>query len=224
LKVESSLNEFRSREATLTADIASLSSKRDCDRRDIDQLFCEIERICSRMKLIEDEQIFCGTKSAQIVQDVESLKFSLSTLTPPRTVGGFKHDETIHVAVPGCSPLSEGIISHLTKLVGGNVCDRQRVHAFSDSVYNSSYLPRNAADLLTDSAFFSNGNANQTFGYDFKDNQLISPTHYTIRTCPCWGVGDDDLKSWVIEVTNDRSIDRRQIRGLKSIVERTIKI
>jgi hypothetical protein len=145
---------------------------------------------------------------------MHALKESISKLTPPRIIGGFKASESIQLFVAGCYPLSEGIISHLTKRFGGNVCDRQCIHIFSDSVYGSNYAPKNAADLSADSYFCSIHTPNQSIGYDFKDNQSISPTHYTLRSIPGWRVNSCHPKSWVIEVTNDRgsswtTIDRR---------------
>jgi hypothetical protein len=70
-------------------------------------------------------------------------------------------------------------------------------------------------DLSADSYFCSSSNSpNQSIGYDFKDNQSISPTHYTLRSVTGWSVNNHHPKSWVIKVTNDRgsswtTIDRR---------------
>jgi hypothetical protein len=204
--IEAALTKFNAQEAVLKADIATLISQRDCDQRNIEQLFAQVESLTHRTESIEGQMVVNGTNSTQIQNDVETLKSSISKVLMPGTVGDCKVTQTIHTTVPRLSPLSEGIIGYLTKVSGGNVCDCQRVEAFSDSVYDSSRLPRNAADLSTDSEFHSHDTANQSFGYDFKDNQLISPTHYTIRTYPRCGVGYDHMKSWVIEVTNDRSI------------------
>jgi hypothetical protein len=143
------------------------------------------------------------------------LKKCVSNLTSPRIIGGFKATDSIQQFVSGCSPLSEGMIAYLTRLCGGNVCDRQRVHTFSDTIH-SSYVPKNVADFSSDSLYHSANSPNQSIGYDFTDNQSISPTHYAIRSYPSWGVNSCHPKSWVIEVTNDRSnvnswteVDRR---------------
>jgi hypothetical protein len=79
------------------------------------------------------------------------------------------------------------------------------------------HSPQDAADLSTDGFFWSLNSPNQSIGYDFKDNQAISPTNYAIGSVPSWPVNSDHPKSWVIEVTNDRSkanswveIDRRE--------------
>jgi hypothetical protein len=107
----------------------------------------------------------------------------------------------------------EGIVAYLTRRSGGNVDDRQCVHVFSDSIYGSGYLAKYVADLSSDSHFESTCNPNQSIGYDFKDNQSISPTHYTLRSATAYDKNSHHIKSWVIEVSNDRSswieIDRR---------------
>jgi hypothetical protein len=65
--------------------------------------------------------------------ELAAVKSSVSELIAPPIIGGFKAQDSIHVFVPGSSPLQEGIIAFLTKRAGGNVCDRQAVHAFSTS-------------------------------------------------------------------------------------------
>jgi hypothetical protein len=149
--------------------------------------------------------------------ELSVLKESVNKLNPPSIVGGFKSSDSIQFFVPGSSPLCEGIIYYLTRQCGGNVCDRQCIHVFFDSVYDASYQPKNVTDLSTDTVFLSENNPNQSIGYDFKDNQRISPTHYAIRSAAGWSKNFHHPKSWVIEVTNDRSngnswieIDRRE--------------
>jgi hypothetical protein len=137
---------------------------------------------------------------------LRELKESVTKLNPPRIVGGFKASDAIQIFVPGSSPLCEGIISYLTRRCGGNVCDRQCVYVFSDSLSSNSCQPKNAADLSMDTCFCSMNHPNQSIGYDFKDNQTISPTHYAIRSVVAWTRDNPHPKSWVIEVTNDRSI------------------
>jgi hypothetical protein len=195
-------------EVELLSDIASLSSKQDCARRDIDRLLTEVETLRQRTESLQEELLNERADSQRKHNDLETLKVAVSKLSPPWT---------IHIRVPGLYPLSEGIISHLTNVCGGNVCDRQRVHAFSDSVGDDKYCPRNAADFAAHSLFHSVDRPNQCFGYDFKGNQLISPTHYAIRSRSDYGAGWNHPKSWVIEVTNDRTnedswieIDRRE--------------
>jgi hypothetical protein len=148
---------------------------------------------------------------------LENLKVAFEKIVPPRILGGFRPAEVIHLSVPGFAPLTEGMIAHLTKRCGGHVQDRQCVHIFSDSVHGASHAPRNVADFATDASFVSADHPNQSIGYDFKENQRIAPTHYVVRSVPAWPVKSHHLRSWVIEVSKDRSnenswveIDRRE--------------
>jgi hypothetical protein len=61
--------------------------------------------------------------------------------------------------------------------------------------------------LSTDERFLSTSASDQSFGYDFKDHQRIVPTHYAIRSRADGRKGYNHPKSWVIEVTNDRTIE-----------------
>jgi hypothetical protein len=56
------------------------------------------------------------------------------------------------------------------------------IYAFSDSVNGDSNHPKKAVDLSTDTYFCSQHHPNQSIGCDFKDNQTISPIHFTIRS------------------------------------------
>jgi hypothetical protein len=215
-KVNEAFEQEKMNERRLFSHLASLSSTQERDRCHIEELLSKVESLDERMKGIERGLLKEGEDSKQVRATLEALKVSVSKLIPPRQVGGLRNEETIHITVPGCCPLSEGIISHLSQVIGGHVCDHQRVHAFSDSVCHASCLPWNAADFTTTSRFQSKNEPNQSFGYDFKDNQLISPTHYAIRSFS-GDPGSYHPKSWVIEVTNDRSkeapwieIDRRE--------------
>jgi hypothetical protein len=151
----------------------------DVTSRDFQRLSTEVESMRARMTDIEHKCV--SVESGNLLKDeILALKESISNLPPPRIIGGFKASESIQLFVAGCHPLSEGIISHLTKRFGGNVCDRQCVHIFSDSVEGGA--PKNVADLSADSYFYSINSPNQSIGYDFKDNQspqlttLFAPT------------------------------------------------
>jgi hypothetical protein len=136
--------------------------------------------------------------------ELRRLSESVRNLNPPEIVGGFRASDSIQIFVPGSSPLSEGIISYLTRQCGGNVCDHQCIHAFSESVHSPPHQPKNVVDFLTDTHFCSKNHPNQSIGYDFKYNQRIRPTHYAIRSVVGWRQNQEHPKSWVIEVTNDR--------------------
>jgi hypothetical protein len=94
------------------------------------------------------------------------------------------------------------------------------------------HAAKNAADLETDSCFFSayrSGKAdiphtrNNWVCYDFKERRIV-PTHYTIRTNH-WHAGDSGdrfrgrhLKSWIVETSADgenwRELDQQGGRYL----------
>jgi hypothetical protein len=149
--------------------------------------------------------------------ELRTLSAKIAELAPSPLIRGFHGSDRIKLFVPRVNSLYRGMIGYLTRRYGGHVCDTECVDVFSDSVYNSSgsYLARNVADLFGDSVFVSSNIPNQSIGYDFKENQLITPTHYAIRS-QHHPVNCCHPKSWVIEVTNDESgmkawteIDRR---------------
>jgi hypothetical protein len=139
--------------------------------------------------------------------------------------------------------IPDGIIAHLTRECGGNVHDRHIVNVTSGSfeketvganphsgAYNDDpkFAAKNAADLETDSVFFSAWREkkediprtpNNWVCYNFKERRIV-PTHYTIRTCggpPGWY----HLKSWLVETSADgegwrevaREEDNEQLNG-----------
>jgi hypothetical protein len=195
---------------SLTSTIANTSKSSDETEIKYQKLKIEFESLQKRHNELEIEV-------QKLRSELEVLRSEVSKLNPPLVIGGSKLNERIFNFVPGLNPLSEGIITYLTKQCDGNVSDRQRVHIFADSIYSDSYLPRNMADFVSDAWFESTNNANQSVGYDFKDNQSIVPTHYTIRTSKNYGINSHHLKSWIIEGSNDRSrgelwveLDRRE--------------
>jgi hypothetical protein len=197
----------------------SLSTQHNSDDCGSEGVMSEFANICGCPEDVEHGMSLTTAKTERQRKELETLKSSVSKVIPPDIIGGFKNRESLYVTVPGIDPLKGGIMSYLTTACGGNVCDRQRVHVFSDSVHEDFKRcnPQHAADLSSNSYFFSSSGSNQSFGYDLKYNQSISPTHYAIRTHSESGAGGHHPKSWVVEVTNDRSnnnswieIDRRQ--------------
>ena len=96
-----------------------------------------------------------------------------------------------------------GIIARMSRLHGGNVCEKGIVDVIADSTTgNDTYEP---ASLWSWGKFQSICEPNQSFCYDFKDRR-VAPSAYTIRS-------GSFLWSWVIEVSNVGSqwleIDRR---------------
>ena len=104
----------------------------------------------------------------------------------------------------------DGIIAHLTRECGGNVHDLGIVNVTASS-FQSGYHPKNAVDLRKHAAFDSQDEPNSWICYEFKARSVI-PTSYSVRS---WGYGPGSchLKSWVIEVSNDKvswtEIDRQ---------------
>jgi hypothetical protein len=107
----------------------------------------------------------------------------------------------------------DGIISYLTQKHGGNVHENGIVTITSKSVYDPGYgdrvyYPFRAADLTSDTFFYTPDEPGQWICWDFGEMR-VRPTHYTIRTC--------SLKSWVVECSLDGSswmeIDRQTGNG-----------
>lgn len=120
-----------------------------------------------------------------------------STGSSKRCASGqmFRYDES--------SPLT-GILAYLTNKYNGNVHDMGVVNITSSSIFDGDWMyhPKNAADFESDSCFFSRDEPNTWICYDFGDNQVI-PTSYTLKSSSTVESGDHNLKSWVIEVSND---------------------
>jgi hypothetical protein len=112
----------------------------------------------------------------------------------------------------------EGIIAYLTKKCGGNVHDKKIVTVISHRPYNQEVgnAAKNVADLHADTEFFSSKDPNQWIGYDFK-GMRVKPTAYAVRPYHSGGPGGHNLKSWVVEGSNDLQdwfeLDRRVNNG-----------
>jgi hypothetical protein len=115
--------------------------------------------------------------------------------------------------IPG-SPL-KGIIHHLTLECGGNVADRGIVSITADRPYSDSsgHAAKNIADLEADSYLYFATAENMWVCYDFKAMKVVL-TDYSIRSR--WNGASNNLKSWVIEVSNTGAdwteADRRENR------------
>jgi hypothetical protein len=112
------------------------------------------------------------------------------------------------------SPL-KGIINHLTLEFGGNVHDRGVVAITADRPCSSHpiHAAKNIADLEADSFFDSSNARDMWVCYDFKTLK-VALTDYSIRSR--YNDIPRNLKSWVIEVSNDGAnwteADRRENR------------
>jgi hypothetical protein len=128
----------------------------------------------------------------------------------PAVIIGADMTERVVRLPPGPGPLSGGIIEFLMKECGGNVCQRQRVHAFTDDPVNAKSPPEAITELTTETSCWQSARPTKdaTIGYDFKTNQSIVPTHYTLRSkSPSAPIrpSPPSPKNWAIDVSNDRS-------------------
>jgi hypothetical protein len=133
-------------------------------------------------------------------------------------------DCSYHICPFPNRPVFEGLICHLGKCCGGNPHEKEIIRATGTPYDNNScYQPQNAADLQSDSRFFSQDATGQWFCYDFKDMR-VAVTHYILRSTAN-SAGSSHLRSWVIEGSKDGSkwieVDRRDnegsLNGLRAI-------
>jgi hypothetical protein len=94
------------------------------------------------------------------------------------------------------SPFS-GLIHHLTKVCGGNVCERDIGNiTCSSTAYNKCCQ---VADHDWNNYWFTNSIANSRIQFDFK-NRNVSLTHYTLKSD---GFGNDHLLEWTVAGSRD---------------------
>jgi hypothetical protein len=112
------------------------------------------------------------------------------------------------------APLS-GIIAYLTNKFEGNVADKRVVEMLGDpwDFRDPKIAPKNVADLEANSYFASRNEPDQYIGYDFQSRK-VHPTAYAIRSCWDGYKDSENLKSWVVEISDDGTqwteIDRRE--------------
>jgi hypothetical protein len=112
----------------------------------------------------------------------------------------------------------EGIIALLTKECRRNVHEANLVDVTGSSQFQSDpqWVPKNAADLMTDALFYSEAKKNQWICYDF-GLMRVCITHYSIRsasgTAPREWVteGSTDGKTW-FEMDRRRDDDPLSVR------------
>lgn len=96
----------------------------------------------------------------------------------------------------------EGIIHQLTIESGGNVNDTETVKVTSTPTNGNDVASRFAVDFDDNEHYFQTKNEKKSWiKYDFLDSK-VRPSHYTIRTRPTGGKGDNHPKNWVIEGSN----------------------
>jgi hypothetical protein len=93
--------------------------------------------------------------------------------------------------------------------------ERNVVGVRASSSY-SSYVAKNVADLATDSYWHSENQDNSWLCYNLK-NMRVKPTHYSIRSRYNGGENTENLRNWIVEVSNNgevwRTIDERWNNG-----------
>ena len=104
---------------------------------------------------------------------------------------------------------SQGIIAYLTRECGGNVHEKGIVEVIGSTCIGESYQAKNAADLGTESYFWSDDEPKSWIRYDFRGQRVI-PCGYVVGTSPESG----RLKEWVFEGSKDGiswvELDRRE--------------
>jgi hypothetical protein len=115
-----------------------------------------------------------------------------------RSTSFFDHaEDSAYLLCPFAGkPVFEGLICALGQSCGGNPHDKGIICATGTPEYDSSQA-KNAADLQTDSFFFSKDLAGQWLCYDFKEMR-VAVTHYILRSHK-HSAGGKNLRSWVIE-------------------------
>lgn len=101
----------------------------------------------------------------------------------------------------------QGIIHKLTEEAGGNVNDKGVVKVSSSPTNGNEVISKHAVDFEDNEHYFQSKNEpNSWLMYDFQDSK-VKPTHYSIRTRPDGGKGDNHPKNWVIEGSNTEDDD-----------------
>ena len=96
----------------------------------------------------------------------------------------------------------KGIINKLTEESGGNVNDKGEVKVTSSPTNGNDVISKYAVDFDNNQHYFQSKNEpNSWIKYDFQE-RTVRPTHYSIRTRPDGGKGDNHPKNWIIEGSN----------------------
>jgi hypothetical protein len=113
--------------------------------------------------------------------------YNVDDIPLQRFVGCFRSTE---------SPFN-GLIHHLTKVCGGNVCERGVVDITCSSTEYNKCLQ--VADHDWNDYWYTNSVANSWIQFDFK-NRRVSLTHYTLKSDGCNG---HHLLEWTVAGSRD---------------------
>ena len=181
------------------------------DKEDLGKANEEIQKVKTTERRHKDELVKTlnvkadKSELSRIRHEVEKLKEAEASLAGEirKAMQKAKQHCVTEFGYSPSRPL-DGIIAALTRTSHGNVHDRGTVNITASSVYGGSWEPKNAADLETETPYYSSDEPNVWICYDFKGKRII-PTSYSIRSWSGRGPGSMHLKSWVIEVSNDGS-------------------
>ena len=191
----------------------AMSDARRC-KEDLRNLQCEVNKLKLYLEHQNELNIVEGPVAQPVEQPIDgpverksSKKTAVSKKTQCLTViedgNAFRYDKTM--------PLT-GIIAHLTNECGGNVHDKGVMEVTVSGFGHMQWCPKNVVDLQSETYFFSTNAPNSWLCYDFKEKR-VSPTSYSITSYP-FGPGMRHLRSWVLEVSNDKRdwqvADRRE--------------
>lgn len=95
----------------------------------------------------------------------------------------------------------EGMMRYLTSKTGGNIHDNGTIEITSNSIYDSSYHPKNLVDYDKSNIYHSNNNENVYIRFDFK-TMKIQVDSYSVQSYSS-GQNSGNLRNWVVEVSND---------------------
>jgi hypothetical protein len=151
-----------------------------------------LERSIAQMRSAHDNEI------AALRHEVAGAKASLRRLEAEVEFDRDRLDQLRAVEFESTGSCEGGIIDFLTVKCERNVHEHGIVEITSSGTYGGQ-RPENAADLHTDTTFWSPTKPNQWICYDFK-RMVVKPTHYAIRSGPD---GGGCLKDWVVEGSMD---------------------
>ena len=205
----------------------SVSRQFQCLERKVNDLECAYVKIPEEASRKMERALMDFAKRSdldELARDLKQLKRSERTAQVAPVKSAVKVIEPKRSALPPLKPAEpappvlnkrrefvyneseklDGVIAQLTRECGGNVHNKGIVNVTASSVANESNHPKNATEFETKQDFYSQNEPNSWICYDFKERRVI-PTSYSARSS-YGGPGGDNLKSWVIEVSNDRAL------------------
>lgn len=113
-----------------------------------------------------------------------------------------------------------GIIHYLSEECGGNVSDKGVVKVTSSPTNGNDVEAKYVVDFEDQLHYFQSKNEpNSWIKYEFV-NAKVKPSHYSIKTRPDGGKGDNHPKNWVIEGSNtDNGFDWKILDSRNEVTE-----